>query len=235
MAFSDEDYEPKATPKLSLTKFPISKPSRVPLAALTPPLHAPASIPFLWEEAPGKPRTSAVACEASPPQPRNSKTVCRSLDLPPRLLMNNESAAKMTTTPSPTTVLDWPDVSLSSFSSFRSVEEGLVRLRKGESKERSSSSPPSSWESSKENARVCKGSFDFSSSVTDPNSYGKRAKKFARVGRRSSFLNFSRSSSSLLASIYESFKQAVPRRWRQEQMRLSPAFLHFCMTTSYTM
>nr|GMC96428.1 DUF688 domain-containing protein [Ipomoea batatas] len=211
MAFSDEDFEPKSTPKLSLTKFPISKP-RVPLAALTPPLHAPVSIPFLWEEAPGKPRTSV---EASPPPRRNSKTVCRSLDLPPRLL-NNESG-KMTTTPSPTTVLDWPDVgrsSLSSFSSFRSLEEGLVRLRRRESKERSSSPP---WESSKENARVCKGSFDFSYSVTDSNSYGK--KKFSRVRRRSSFLNFSRSSSSLLASIYESFKQAVPRRWRQEHMR----------------
>lgn len=201
MAFSDEDYEPNATPKLSLTKFPISKP-RVPLAALTPPLHAPASIPFLWEEAPGKPRTSA-AYDASPQQ--NSKTVCRSLDLPPRLL-NNESA-KMTTTPSPTTVLDWPDVSrssLSSFSSFRSLEEGLVRLRKRESKERSSSSssspPLSSWESSKENTRVCsKGNFDFSSSVTDANCYSK--KKFARVRRRSSFLNFSRTSSNLLVII----------------------------------
>ncbi|XP_051143326.1 uncharacterized protein At4g00950-like isoform X2 [Andrographis paniculata] len=83
-------------PKLTLSKPPPWKP-REPLHMLTPPLHPSASIPFQWEEAPGKPRAAAPPDKAA-----------RCLDLPPRLMLHDE--AKITTIPSPTAVLDGPYV-----------------------------------------------------------------------------------------------------------------------------
>ncbi|ONI01206.1 hypothetical protein PRUPE_6G127900 [Prunus persica] len=66
---------------------------------LTPPLQTSVSVPFQWEEAPGKPRHCSTT---------ESKAKCaRSLELPSRLL--NE-AAKTTNMPFPTTVLEGPDV-----------------------------------------------------------------------------------------------------------------------------
>lgn len=68
--------QPLSTPpKLSLFSLPYKPP--IP-DGLTPPLNTAAAIPFLWEEAPGKPRSIVSG------DPPKSKTV-RSLDLPPRL------------------------------------------------------------------------------------------------------------------------------------------------------
>ena len=95
MGFQPPEFkQPLSTctpPKLSLYSLP-SKPPTLP-DRLTPPLNTVAAVPFLWEEAPGKPRPT----HDDPPK---SKAV-RSLDLPPRLtaLVNNEII------PSPTTVL----------------------------------------------------------------------------------------------------------------------------------
>ncbi|KAK9093959.1 hypothetical protein Scep_025428 [Stephania cephalantha] len=113
--------EPTAltTPKLLLFSLPhpnlFPPPSDEPPGMVTPPLRAPGSVPFLWEEAPGKPiRTSART--AAPDEPK-------SLDLPPRLLVSNHDVitnqnhhhhhnvvkvSQMTNMPSPTTVLDGP-------------------------------------------------------------------------------------------------------------------------------
>lgn len=104
--------DPCSTPKLPLFSFsfPISK-GQEPPGMLTPPLNIPASIPFQWEEVPGKPRKSYVT------QPKPQPASARCLELPPRLLCET----KMVNIPSPTTVLDGPDVgrSLSYTLSFR--------------------------------------------------------------------------------------------------------------------
>ncbi|KAI3987972.1 hypothetical protein MKX01_021086, partial [Papaver californicum] len=106
MGFEAEpEPEPTSAPKLSLFSLPNQSPE--PTGMLTPPLRPPASVPFLWEEAPGKPR---VGCREN-----SSNDVARCLELPPRLL----SEVKITEIPSPTTVLEGPYITgrSSSFSS----------------------------------------------------------------------------------------------------------------------
>ncbi|XP_050235968.1 uncharacterized protein LOC126686003 [Mercurialis annua] len=78
------ETSPNRTPKLSLSSFP-NKPyqnhQQDKLAAdlsSTPPISNRASIPFQWEEAPGKPRRKQNQSE-------KCKAVARCLDLPPRL------------------------------------------------------------------------------------------------------------------------------------------------------
>ncbi|GJZ88035.1 hypothetical protein Tco_0659817 [Tanacetum coccineum] len=107
------------------TKEPISTPPKLLLFSLhskqptlpdglTPPPFATAAVPFLWEEAPGKPRLAKVD------DPPKSKIV-RSLDLPPRLITttrspinNGKDSNKLVSNdgieiiPSPTTVLGGP-------------------------------------------------------------------------------------------------------------------------------
>lgn len=93
-------------------KFPFSPEHRSGMA--TPPLHALASVPFKWEEQPGKPRPCTDIIVR--PEPAS-----RGLELPPC-----RAGAKMTRMPSPTTVLDGPyNLSLSRprFSSFRMFGE----------------------------------------------------------------------------------------------------------------
>ncbi|CAH9069975.1 unnamed protein product [Cuscuta europaea] len=212
MEFPSENSEHESTPKLSLTKLPTKH--RSPLTALTPPLHAPVSVPFQWEEAPGKPISSAT-CENSPLPPAKSNSVCRSLDLPPRLHSTTANAG-----------FDLSDEisrsTLSSFSSFRSLDEGLiVRILKRESKEVGafSFSPPlTPGGGDRKTSRITsKGNLDlsFSFSVRDAG-YEGSSKKVARVGRRSnSLLKVSRTTSTrLLTSICESLKHAVPWRWK---------------------
>ncbi|KAK4350971.1 hypothetical protein RND71_030284 [Anisodus tanguticus] len=206
MASLDEDYfetssNSYSTPKLSLSKLPNKPRNNInPLAAYTtPPLHPSVSIPFQWEEAPGKPKS-----------PTKSK-VARCLELPPRLLLSE--AIKITNTPSPTTVLDGPYVGRS----FSSINEAAVEKKANMLMMRSWR-----WESFKENDRgvVVKGNFDFSGPLTSKSSaydfHTHQRKVFTRKG---SLFNFSRTNSNLLGGIYESFKQAVPWRWRRAKTR----------------
>ncbi|XP_051148270.1 uncharacterized protein At4g00950-like [Andrographis paniculata] len=83
----------------------------------TPPLQAPVSVPFRWEELPGKPRSSSSSCccnTNTPPQPPPPFK----LELPPA------NKFKFTRTPSPATVLDGPaHVGRPKFSSFRWFRE----------------------------------------------------------------------------------------------------------------
>ncbi|XP_073287053.1 uncharacterized protein At4g00950-like [Primulina huaijiensis] len=80
----------------------------------TPPLQMLVSVPFKWEEEPGKPRlcTALIAL----PEPE-----VKFLELPPcRMPLIMESTDKITKTPSPTTVLDGPyNLARPKFSSFR--------------------------------------------------------------------------------------------------------------------
>ncbi|KAJ8444697.1 hypothetical protein Cgig2_030371 [Carnegiea gigantea] len=89
------------------------------LRNLSSPLHTHASVPFRWEEQPGKPRPSTALALPS----TAITAIPKFLDLPPRLLF---AEAKLTTkTPSPTTVLEGPNNSVG-----RSIPFGL--LRKGQ-------------------------------------------------------------------------------------------------------
>ncbi|KAK1374025.1 DUF688 domain-containing protein [Heracleum sosnowskyi] len=87
-----------SSPKLPL--FSASpKLSPEPSGLQTPPLQTSASVPFLWEQEPGKP----LPCTAIITVPSHKKC----LELPPRL-QPTEYSRLITKTPSPTTVLDGP-------------------------------------------------------------------------------------------------------------------------------
>ncbi|KAL0304422.1 UNVERIFIED_CONTAM: hypothetical protein Sradi_6310300 [Sesamum radiatum] len=136
---------------------------------LTPPLHPSVSIPFHWEEVPGKPRATADEAEAPPSSAAatSKNKAARCLDLPPRLL--HDDASKSTITPSP---LDGPYVgrslSLACTFSFRKEpvptgrEEGAPRPMK-----RSSGRifGCRQWGSFKDQEKLPRGSFDLSHSL----------------------------------------------------------------------
>ncbi|XP_059304577.1 uncharacterized protein At4g00950 [Lycium ferocissimum] len=209
-----EDFETctnsYSTPKLSLSKLP-NKPIRNNnhhLAAYTtPPLHPLVSIPFQWEEAPGKPKS-----------PTKSK-VARCLDLPPRLLLSE--AMKITNTPSPTTVLNGPYVGRS----FSSINEAALEKKDISGNNKDMLMRSCRWESFKENNRgvAVKGSFDFScplsSTASSTYDFDTHQRKVLRFTRKGSFFSFSRNNSNLLGGIYDSIKQAVPWRWRRAKSK----------------
>ncbi|XP_075647670.1 uncharacterized protein At4g00950 [Castanea sativa] len=213
---SEADYEANSTPKLSLFSLP-SKPPE-PTGMLTPPLRIQASVPFQWEEAPGKPRPCTKTTTESSSKPK----CARSLELPPRLLL---SESKMTNTPSPTTVLDGPYVGRSiSFRFPLRSPEGLVGKKMAKDKGGSMR-----WGSFRKTKEVVEGIFDFSSyPVVDSGGGGGGGDtkiKITRVKKRSgSFLNLSHTKPPFLANIYESLKQAVP--WRRRQGRLKERDSH---------
>ncbi|KAL6559073.1 hypothetical protein OROHE_006442 [Orobanche hederae] len=102
---------------LPLPVWRIHSPDKSRETPTPPPPHTSASVPFKWEEKPGKPRPCSTLFH--PNQYTNNKL----LDLPPRLLFaesSSSSTPKNTDTPSPTTVLDGPYVSIRpKFSSLR--------------------------------------------------------------------------------------------------------------------
>lgn len=115
----EEDYELGAssattiTPKLSFFALPMQT-SPEPAGTLTPPLRTAGSVPFLWEEAPGKPRLTWQQLEMK-------AASSKGLDLPPRLQSEVKAAAAAAMS-SPTTVLDGPDVTRTlSFSFYREI------------------------------------------------------------------------------------------------------------------
>lgn len=198
----------------------------------TPPLQTSVSVPFQWEEAPGKPRatvTLAAPSITTTPPPAKYKSA-RCLDLPPRLLTMNHDTAKSTILPSPTTVLDGPfvDRSVSNACSFSFRREPLVGLEEGnfgrvKSKIRKEKMSFGSWRwgSFTEDEKPVRGSFDFSTSLRDVLKNDKNV-KITRISKRSrSFFNFSSRNSNSLADILSSFKLAIPWRCKQEKTNLS--------------
>ncbi|OWM75542.1 uncharacterized protein At4g00950 [Punica granatum] len=219
--------EDATTPKLSLFSLPRKPPE--PPGMVTPPLNTTVSVPFQWEEAPGRPRPSCT---------RDSKpTSARCLELPPRLL--NE--AKVTNMPSPTTVLDGPYVgrSLSNTWSFRIG--GSFRSPDGVSKKSSEVKDKVLLFSSTRWAPLIKeksGAGGAEEANDDPFSILEEASdgffggtagaepkaKITRVKRRGSLLSLSHGKSHLWASIYESIKQVVP--WRRRQRKSTVGDVH---------
>lgn len=190
-------YDPSPTPKLSLFSLS-SKLHESPAGMLTPPIHTLASVPFKWEEAPGKPRPSCAT--------QSKPKFARCLELPPRLL--NE--AKVSNMPSPTTVFDGPYLPRSlSLGKGRSLSN-LENLGCGEvnSKERVTFGS-GRWgffrKNNKEVAAPSHGDIGV-------NHGGREAVrvKITRIRRRSSFLGLSHTRSHFWTDMYESFKHAVP-------------------------
>ncbi|CAL5206480.1 unnamed protein product [Lathyrus oleraceus] len=171
-------------------------------APTPPPRTTAISVPFKWEEAPGKPKPRPSDRRSEPKERETS--VVRALELPPRLLLSLESSN--INAPSPTTVLEGPYVgrAASFTTSYRDNNKESVSF--GSSR----------WGGLKKNNRIDReGSFDFSSWSVD----GSDKVKITRVRRRGSFSSFSHGSSHFLASIYGSFKQVVPWRRKQEKQQ----------------
>ncbi|XP_027339459.1 uncharacterized protein At4g00950-like [Abrus precatorius] len=181
----DRVHEPSHAPtKLSLLNSPPTMPPG------TPPPQTTVSVPFKWEEAPGKPRHCHTQSEPA-----------RTLELPPRLLLLHAKVSNMDG-PSPTTVLDGPYVgrAMSFTSSYRTPREHW-----------NSGFGSTRWSGFRKiNKEDDEGSFDFSTHCST-----KPKVKITRVSKRGNFFTLSKPRSHLWASIYESFKQVVP--WRRKQ------------------
>ncbi|XP_028790055.1 uncharacterized protein At4g00950-like [Neltuma alba] len=203
----DYDHQIYSPSKLSML---ISRPIKPPEAAPLPSPPTAVSIPFRWEEAPGKPR---------PCHTRSEPDSCgrRALELPPRLVFPESKASNVH---SPTTVLDGPYVGravsfTTSYRSPRMVGKDQWNGNFGSSR----------WSSSGKNRRQEYGaSIDFSNGLTFWDDGGFESNttvkaKIAKIGRRGSLFNLSQSRSHLWASIYESLKQVVPWKRKQEKQR----------------
>lgn len=101
------------TPKLPLSFSVPPMPSPEQSGTVTPPLQTLASVPFRWEEEPGKPRPCTALVPFSDFTPK-------SLDLPPRLLFETN----LTKLLSPTSVLEAPFASTDSLRSPPSFRIG---------------------------------------------------------------------------------------------------------------
>ncbi|XVF53382.1 hypothetical protein PTKIN_Ptkin05aG0095000 [Pterospermum kingtungense] len=208
---SDAECETTTTPKLSLYSFPGK--TEEPSGMLTPPIYTSASIPFQWEEAPGKPRPCPSTSDTTTTSTQSKPNAARKLELPPRLLAHE---AKVTNMPSPTTVLDGPDACrFMSYTlpyrkggSFRSPDNKRVKAIFGSSR----------WGSFRKAGRVVQGSFDFSTDPVEDDDNGAQV-KIARIRRKGSLSSLSLARSHVLESIYESFKQVVPWRRGREKMK----------------
>ncbi|GFY81530.1 hypothetical protein Acr_01g0013390 [Actinidia rufa] len=229
---TEEEPEPSSTPKLPLLSLPPIE-SQERSGTLTPPLQTSASVPFRWEEEPGRPRPCTVLISAA-------TTTTKGLELPPRLQSMN---SKMTKIPSPTTVLEGPDLPLFQSSSFRFTRErqgsfgsscgspeggqfgNYVVLSK--SLESKGKGLFGSWRRKATLKRgkkddIVGGSFVFSSSMDlvdfgGDESGSAKGKKMARVGRSGRFSRLSQVRPHFWATIYEGFKQLLP--WKRTKSR----------------
>ncbi|KAL0542488.1 hypothetical protein IC582_022602 [Cucumis melo] len=122
-------HHPTSTPTLPLSWLPVLDSPWMP----TPPRLTLVSVPFLWEEAPGKPRPSTASKVLW-----QVPVVAGKLPPPPRLLKNEVKQSN--NLPSPTTVLDGDErggmVGSKRWGSFRMCENnggGSGRFRRGRS------------------------------------------------------------------------------------------------------
>ncbi|XP_040989760.1 uncharacterized protein At4g00950 isoform X2 [Juglans microcarpa x Juglans regia] len=220
------EAEPEASSilKLPLLSVPPMMHSTDPSGMQTPPLHSSASVPFRWEEEPGKPRPCTTLT--------NLTTKC--LELPPRLLFD-------TKLPSPTTVLEGPFVGRSrfqsasfritsgecygSFSHERSGQLGAITAsNKSGVKERGwfGSWGRKAFKAKREVGGSCSHVFpssldresDGGSSVGEGNSTKVKMTKFRRTG---SLSNLSHARSHFWATMYKGLKQVVP--WGSRKLK----------------
>ncbi|KAL9237428.1 hypothetical protein vseg_011977 [Gypsophila vaccaria] len=195
MALNLRDDTVATPPKLTLTSFPSHKPLPATPGALTPPLHPMVSVPFEWEEAPGRPRLKNTS------SPNNKPRSFRCLELPPRI-------ARVSST-SPTTVLNGPklgrtlshrfyleDISPKSF-----VDDCGLGLNYG--LDQSKSDGPWNWAEKKPNR-----------SVRSDVEIDVRMKRFKRA--KGSLYKFSCKGSRLIDRIYQGLKRMMVLRGCKE-------------------
>ncbi|KFK26907.1 hypothetical protein AALP_AA8G309100 [Arabis alpina] len=227
MVYGNDQDRFCSTPKLPLFSYPMNRAYETPGLA-TPPVNIAGSVPFLWEEAPGKPRSSLRKPSRSN-QIGEKRGVVRCLELPPRL-----EACKASTVnePSPTTVLDGPyDLRRRSLSLPRSAF--VIRKLRGvpapEKEERLSMSSRYLGKCKE----VSEGIFDFSrfrdggcdcrrdwtGGGGELAGDGGTKVKLFRFKRKGSLFNLSHTiKSDFLARVYEGFKQVIPWRRKQENL-----------------
>ncbi|KAL4363707.1 hypothetical protein GQ457_04G030580 [Hibiscus cannabinus] len=217
---SEAEEESSYIPKLRLLSVSHAQMhSPEPSGTLTPPFYvSAASVPFHWEEEPGKPK---------PCTPNEPAQKC--LELPPRLLLD----AKVTKLSSPTTVLEGPYMGTgrarfqsSSFrmgsecyGSFRSTPEmvqlGTMVLSKRGYKEKGFLG---SWRKARPRREVSCNSYVFASSGDgDRVGEGSNSDKITRIG---SLPTLSHSKSHFWESIYQGLMQVVPWSKREKKDRL---------------
>ncbi|XWS46250.1 hypothetical protein CRYUN_Cryun14cG0048400 [Craigia yunnanensis] len=222
---SKAEKESSNTPKLPLLSAShahMQSPERS--GMLTPPLHASASVPFRWEEEPGKPKPCTTLTTFSNPNDFAQKC----LELPPRLLLD----AKITKLSSPTTVLECPYMgsARSQSSSFRMGSECYGSFRAGScspemvqlgtmflSKKGYKEKVLGSWRRALKARREGGNSYVFPSSGYRDSECSREGEEssntsvnITRIRRIGSFPSLSRSKSHFWASIYEGLKQVVP-------------------------
>ncbi|KAG4940141.1 hypothetical protein JHK87_044012 [Glycine soja] len=200
----------------------------------TPPLFTSASVPFGWEEEPGKPRPCTDIVSFSNPTPK-----C--LELPPRLLLDSQNNNKSNKLSSPTTVLEGPypyvaTTNTCNSPSFRMNEDlygsfgsergklGTMVLNQGvgikeEEKEKGWFG---SWREKalKREASGGGGSYVFPSSVEkDPECVGthKKVRSMRKRNRPGSFTNPFHAKSSVWTTMCEGLKRVVP--WRGKKLK----------------
>ncbi|KAK4379179.1 hypothetical protein RND71_001041 [Anisodus tanguticus] len=214
---------------LKLSLFLVNTPEDL---GMSTPLHSSASIPFSWEEKPGKPHP----CTDIIPLPNNNifnePKLC--LEPPPRLYnYYMESTSK--TTSSPTTVLDGPYItSKPKFSSFRLLRDRRRRQGSFDSSASSETGRLSAFVVGKKKVEnkswwrrpIVKSktgdetSFGFPSSIdsTDCVSlFDERTMKMETLGRSGSFSGHSQTKTHIWATIYEGFKRVIPRKSKKSK------------------
>ncbi|XP_019429756.1 PREDICTED: uncharacterized protein LOC109337272 isoform X1 [Lupinus angustifolius] len=186
--------------KLSLLN---SRPIFMPPEEASPP-QTEVSVPFMWEEAPGKPRRCHTQSE-----PNNNSA--RTLELPPRLSFLEGKVSSNMEVPSPTTVLGGPYVGRTmSYSSSCRTHRDYWNSNFGSTR----------WSGSRKMNKETEGSLDFSCPITLGSPQPNKG-KFSRVHTRGSLFSLSlpKARSHFWGSIYESFKHVVPWKNGQEKHR----------------
>ncbi|KAJ9188161.1 hypothetical protein P3X46_003550 [Hevea brasiliensis] len=231
---SETEPELSSTPRLPLFLSPhahayVQSPQRS--GMLTPPLYASASVPFRWEEEPGKPSGCTPLSN-----PIDFSPKC--LELPPRLLLD----ANVNKLLSPTTVMKGPYMGKQRFqsSSFRMIRrECYGSFRRSCSPERGQLSTMvlskrrlkdrgllGSWRWGRRaftgKREVGGASYVFPSfmdrDVEDSNKEDEGSNKNAKITRiRRSGSCSTRTRSRFWGTIYEGLKQVIP--WRSKKLK----------------
>ncbi|KAI4355256.1 hypothetical protein L6164_004045 [Bauhinia variegata] len=218
-AEADAKAEQSSIPRLPLFSIP-PMPSPEHSGMLTPPLHTSASVPFRWEEEPGKP----IPCTALVPYTDPNDFLPKCLELPPRLLIDK--------LPSPTTVLDGPYGGSKRFKSpsFRVAKDcyGSFSTERGQlgamvlTKEKRWFC---SWrrKAIKVKREVSGGSHVFPSSADRESDGGfsgdsqSARVKMTKMKRSGSFSSHNHSKSRFWATICEGLKKVNP--WKSKKMK----------------
>ncbi|XP_076917565.1 uncharacterized protein LOC143577686 [Bidens hawaiensis] len=200
---SYSEPDPYYIPRLSL--FSITTHIPEPSGTKTPPLQPAASVPFQWEEQPGKPRPCTDIVVAST-QPN------KRLDLPPRLTMTDSTKPSLR---SPTTVLDGPGDLGGKPSSFRESFRFPKRRRRQKSLDSNFSDPwsPSWLPGEQQLQRLLLPGSKIDSPLMTPSMDAGFVEGKTKMRRNSSMSKVS--GSHIWAKIYEGFKRVVIP-WRKK-------------------